>query len=122
MKNITFLLAMLAIAAAIPAQAQTQNVDWTELVPGVALGVDLNSIKSIESEFVLYDSWWVVDKIVNQSTHVGVCDGTNRVVAVWERQWRDRRLEYSKERGDNVRTVQRGSYDEDMLRTACDRR
>jgi hypothetical protein len=122
MKNITFLLVTLAAAIAIPAQAQTQNVDWTELAPGVALGVDLSSIKPIESEFVLYDSWWVADKIVNQSTHVGACDGTNRVVVVWERQWRDRRLEYSKERGDNVRTVRIGSYDEGMLRTACDRR
>lgn len=122
MKNITFLLVGLVAAIAVPVQAQTRNVDWIELAPGVALGVDLNSVKPIESRFVQYDSWWVVDKTVNQTTQVGACDGTDRIIAIWERQWRDSRLEYDRERTDGVRTARSNSHDEQMLQTACDHR
>lgn len=124
MTKLTFLSVLLAAAIAVPVQAQTQvrRINWIELAPGVAMGVDLNSVKSPRTNVVQFDYWLVANNLITQVSQYGACDGSGLVAPYREKKWQGSTLISDQKRRDPVRAVAANSYDEDMLLTACNAR
>ncbi len=116
--NKLILLATLAVLFT-PLQAQARKMEWRELVPGTALGVDLDSIQSPANNVVRYETWIIVENLITQTSQFGACDGSGSILAVWEKRWQGTRLLSDKKRTDPIRIARPNSYDEEMLLIAC---